>query len=74
MLEHLPRVAALKYYDAILEGFLARVLMHPTQPYSDPTTAQLHRRNFLTWCGRYMAQAKQGYVQAQNWSYPQGWG
>lgn len=72
--EHLPRIAALKFYDAILEGFLARVLMHPATPYGDPAKAQLHRRNFLTWCGRYMADVKRGYAGAQNWSYPGGWG
>jgi len=72
--EHLPRIAALKFYDAILEGLLARCFMHPNKPYSDPRTAMLHRRNFISQCGRYMGQAKQGYVQAQNWSYPPGWG
>jgi hypothetical protein len=71
--EHLPRIAAIKFYDAIREGFLARMLMHPNKPYSQPAVAQLHRRNFMSQIGRYMGQAKQGYVQAQAWQYPQGW-
>jgi len=72
--EHLPRIAALKFYDAILEGFMARMLMHPNKPYSAPQLAMIHRRNFIAQCGRYMGQAKQGYVQAQNWSFPPSWG
>jgi hypothetical protein len=71
--EHLPRVAAIKFYDAILEGFLARVLRHPNKPYSSPATAVLHRRSFLNWCARYTGQAKQGFSNAQAWSFPQSW-
>lgn len=71
--EHLPRIAALKFYDAILDGFLSRVLAHPNKPYSDPLAAGAYRRKFVGWCGRYMGQAKQGYVGAQNWRFPSGW-
>jgi len=71
--EHLPRIAAIKFYDAIREGFLARCYMHPNKPYSSPAMGQVLRRNFIAQCGRYMGQAKQGYVQAQSWSYPQSW-
>ncbi|MGL4557156.1 MAG: hypothetical protein ACRCV5_06615, partial [Afipia sp.] len=71
--DHLPRIAALKFYDAILEGFLARVMAHPNKPYSAPVVALSHRRNFIAQCGRYMGQAKQGYAQAQNWRFPGGW-
>ena len=71
--EHMPRVAARKFYDAIREGYLSRVLMHPNKPYSSPALAMQHRRNFMSQIGRYMGQAKQGYAQAQAWSYPRGW-
>lgn len=71
--EHMPRVAARKFYDAIREGYLARVMMHPNKPYSAPALANQHRRSFMSQIGRYMGQAKQGYAQAQAWSYPRGW-
>lgn len=72
--EHLPRVAEIKYYDAILDGFLARMYMHPNKPYSSYTLAQAKRKSFNSWIGRYTAQAKQGNVNAQNWAFPGGWG
>lgn len=72
--EHLPRVAEIKYYDAILDGFLARMYMHPNKPYSSLTLAQAKRKSFNSWIGRYAGQAKQGNVNAQNWVYPSGWG
>lgn len=71
--EHLPRIAAIKFYDAILEGFLARVFRHPNKPYSAPETAMRHRKSFIMQCGRFKGQANQGYVQAQNWAFPGGW-
>lgn len=72
--EHLPRVAEIKYYDAILDGFLARMYLHPNKPYSSLVLAQAKRRSFISWIGRYAGQAKQGNVNAQNWVYPPGWG
>lgn len=72
--EHLPRIAEIKFYDAILDGFLARMYMQPNKPYSAPTMGQAKRRSFNHWIGKYMGQAKQGYVSAQNWSFPPTWG
>lgn len=72
--EHMPRIAEIKFYDAILDGFLSRMYMHPNKPYSNPALGQQKRRSFNHWIGRYMGQAKQGYVSAQNWSYPPEWG
>jgi hypothetical protein len=72
--EHLPRVAEIKYYDAILDGFLARMYMHPSKPYTSIPMAQFKRKSFNHWIGKYMGQAKQGYVGAQNWSFPSEWG
>lgn len=72
--EHLPRIAEIKFYDAILDGFLARMYMQPNKPYSSPALGQAKRRAFNHWIGKYMGQAKQGYVSAQNWSFPSTWG
>ena len=72
--EHLPRVAEIKYYDAIMDGFLSRVYAHPNKPYSQPVLSQQKRRSFNHWIGRYAGQAKMGNVGAQNWSFPSGWG
>lgn len=71
--EHMPRVAEIKYYDAILDGFLARMHAHPNKPYSSSAMYAMRRRNFNHWIGRYAGQAKQGNAGAQNWSFPSGW-
>ena len=67
----LPRQITLKYYDAIQNGYLARVYNHPNKPYSAPALAGQHRATFLRNVGYYMAQRKQGYSNAQAWRYPQ---
>jgi hypothetical protein len=68
-----PRQIATKFYDALREGFLARMYAHPNKPYSAPIVAQQMRHNFRRRIGYYIAQAKQGYNDAQAWSYPVGW-
>lgn len=68
-----PRQISTKYYDALREGFLARMYAHPNKPYSAPVVALQHRHNFRRRIGYYIAQAKQGYNDAQAWSYPMGW-
>lgn len=70
---NLPRQIVLKYYDAIMEGFLARVYEHPNKPYSAPVVAQQKRHNFLRAIGYYAAQRKNGYNGAQAWRFPKGW-
>jgi hypothetical protein len=72
--EHLPRVAEIKYYDAIMDGFLARMYEQPNKPYSAGMLAVQKRRSFNAWIARYAGQAKQGNVGAQNWRFPGGWG
>lgn len=72
--EHLPRIAALKFYDAILDGFLYRALRQANKPYSNPQLAAEYRRSFSGRCANAMAEAKGGFLQAQNWNYPGGWG
>lgn len=68
----LPRQITLKYYDAIVEGFLARMYIHPNKPYSAPALAGQLRRSFMSRIGFYMAQRKQGYNGGAAWSYPRG--
>src|SRR3990172_1250040 len=68
--EHLPRIAAIKFHDAILQGFLGRMMMHPAKPYSNPGLGSTYLREFHTRIGRYVGEAKGGFVRAQNWSYP----
>ena len=66
----LPRQVTLKYYDAIVEGYLSRVYNHPNKPYSSPAVAAQLRHNFLRRIGYYMAQRKQGFNNSQQWTYP----
>lgn len=69
----LPRQIMLKYYDAIEEGFLARLYQHPNKPYSAPLVATQKRHNFLRAIGFYAGQRKQGYNGAPAWRFPRGW-
>lgn len=68
-----PRQTQSKFYDALVEGFLARMYMHPNKPYSAPALGVQMRQNFMRRIGYYMAQAKQGYNDSQQWGYPGGW-
>lgn len=68
-----PRQIGSKFYDAIIEGYLARMYMHPNKPYSQPALGTQMRHNFRRRMGYYMSQAKQGYNDAANWTYPRGW-
>lgn len=69
----LPRQVTLKYYDALINGYLARVYLHPNKPYSAPFLAGDHRKQFLRQIGFYMAQRKQGFNNSQQWVFPGGW-
>lgn len=69
----LPRQITLKYYDAIRNGFLARMHSQPKMPYTDHALSNQLRQNFLRQIGFYAAQRKQGYNNTQNWRYPTGW-
>lgn len=69
-----PRQITSKFYDAIVEGFLARMYMHPNKPYSAPAMGMTMRANFKRRIGYYMAQAKTGYNNSQVWGFPGGWG
>lgn len=68
----LPRQITLKYYDAILTGFLARMYMQPNKPYSQPILGSQMRTKFRKLIGYYAAQRKKGYNNTPSWSYPSG--
>lgn len=70
---NIPRQIGLKYYDAIVNGYLSRVYAHPNKPYSAPANAAQLRHNFLRQIGFYMAQRKQGYNNSQQWTFPPGY-
>lgn len=70
----LPRQITLKYYDAIVTGYLARVYGHPNKPYSAPMLAGQQRTSFVKSIGFYAAQRKQGYNNSPAWCFPRGWG
>lgn len=70
----LPRQVTSKFYDAILDGFLGRMYSHPNKPYSAPALGMQMKHNFRRRMGYYMAQAKAGYNDSQQWSFPRTWG
>lgn len=69
----LPRQITLKFHDAIVNGTLARLYMHPSKPYSQPMLGTQLRHNFLRQIGYYAAQRKKGFNNTPNWSFPRGW-
>lgn len=68
-----PRQFESKWYDAILDGFLARMYMHPRKPYSQPVMGSRMEKHFSQLIGYYAAQRKKGYNNSQQWSHPLGW-
>lgn len=71
--DELPRQIVLKYYDSIMDGFLARMYEHPNKPYSNPALAQQKLTRFGASMGFYIAQRKKGFNGAPNWRFPGGW-
>ena len=69
----LPRQITLKYHDAIVNGTLARLYLHPAKPYSQPVLGTQLRHNFLRSIGYYAAQRKKGYNNTPQWRFPRGW-
>lgn len=69
----LPRQITDLYYDAIIDGYLARVYKHPNKPYSAPALSGEHRTKFLGAIGFYIAKRKQGFNNSQQWIFPGGW-
>lgn len=69
----LPRQIELKYYDAILQGFLARMYIHPNKPYSAPLLGNQLRHSFVRTMGFYAAQRKAGNNNSPSWTFPRSW-
>ncbi|KKM92562.1 hypothetical protein LCGC14_1217150 [marine sediment metagenome] len=69
----LPRQVTDLYYDALIDGYLSRVYLHPNKPYSAPRLAGQHRTKFVSAIGFYMAKRKQGFNNSQQWVFPGGW-
>jgi hypothetical protein len=60
-----------KYYDAMTEGLLGRMMLQPAKPYSNPEIGTLHQRRFHN----IMAIARTDVLHAstynvQNWRFP----
>lgn len=70
--DEFPRQFELKWYQAIVNGFLARMYMHPSEPYSNPALGAKLRKRFRHQIGYYAARRKQGYNNAPAWRFP-GW-
>lgn len=70
----LPDQVTTKFYDAIINGYLARVYLHPNKPYSAPALAGQHRHNFMRAIGYYMGLRKTGGAGGQGWKFPPTWG
>jgi hypothetical protein len=61
-----------KYADTVGRGVLARLMVEPQKPYSNPMLAQANQKAYIS--GRSMARANDGHANvfnAQNWAYPQ---
>jgi len=63
-----------KYADTIGRGILARLMIQPQKPYSNPMLAKVNQAAYLD--GRGVAGANDGNENvygAQTWRFPQGW-
>lgn len=66
----LPDIALAQHYDAILDGTLGRLLIHPSKPYTNAVAADYHLKRFRAAIGEFSAVAKTGGVNAQAWRFP----
>ena len=63
-----------RYSDTIGRGILARLMIEPQKPYSNPMLAQVNQRAYIA--GRSLARANDGKANvynAQAWRFPQNW-
>ena len=63
-----------KYADTIGRGILARLMLEPQKPYSNPMLAAANQKAYIS--GRSMARVNDSHANvydAQNWKFPQGW-
>lgn len=66
----LPGAALTHYYDAIMDGVLARLFAHPAKPYTNPALGEYHAKRFRAAIGAFAAQGKKGFSQGATWSFP----
>ena len=61
-----------KYGNEILDGLLGRMMLQVAKPYSSPTMAALHMKNFQQGMARARVETMHGNVyRAQSWRFPQ---
>jgi hypothetical protein len=61
-----------KYADTLGRGIIARLMLEPQKPYSNPMLAQVNQRAYIS--GRSLARANDEHanmVNAQSWRFPQ---
>lgn len=68
--KQVPAIAVTNYYDAIMDGALYRLLQQPAKPYSNPALAAYYEGKFRTAIGQYAAEAKKGYNNGVQWTFP----
>lgn len=62
-----------KYRDGLASEVLARMMVHPAKPYTNPQLAVIHHRNFKNALAEAMTEAKRKNVKgAQTWRFPRG--
>ena len=66
-----PNIAATHHFDAILEGALARLLVIPNKPWTDPVLGMRYSQTFRRRCMEWRSISEQGYSHAdQGWRFP----
>lgn len=67
----LPDIAQTVHFDAILDGFLARMLMLPNKPWTNPMFAADYRRSYRRRTVEFRNMADQGYLKLDPpWIFP----
>jgi hypothetical protein len=67
---NLPDFTYQRYYDAILDGALSRIYLHPNRPYTDDKRASYHARRFRQSIAMASAEAKTGTNNSHSWRFP----
>lgn len=67
----LPYDVWTNYFEALLHGTLARLMLQPAKPYSDPQSARLYYTVYRKGVAGARAEAQAGHVRdGSSWSYP----
>lgn len=60
-----------KFYDAITEGLIGNLMSHPVKPYTNPTLALMHLKQFKKLKARYRMEVEGNFQYgAQTWVFP----